>query len=83
MRKISGWFIKTFLKGKEILPETFVHASNNLMIYKRNAILAAGNIGDASMLDAVKPFLDDPYLGKYARWTVNKLEQNNASTKSN
>jgi len=66
MRAVLKKLMKTLFKGKEVLPETFVHASGNLQVYKRNALIAAGNMGDVSMLDDVRSLKDDEYLGKYA-----------------
>jgi epoxyqueuosine reductase len=67
--------IKNILKEKEIVPETFTHASGKLLIYKRNAIIVAGNRKDKSMGDAVKQFINHPYLGKYARWSAERINQ--------
>jgi epoxyqueuosine reductase QueG len=74
MRTVLKKLIKTLLKGKEVLPETFVHASGNLQVYKRNALIAAGNMGDKSMLKDVQAFNNDPYLGKYAAWAERKIK---------
>jgi epoxyqueuosine reductase len=67
--------IKNIPNKKEVIPETFTHASGKLLIYKRNAIIAAGNRRDKSMVDAVREFVDHPYLGKYARWSVERITQ--------
>jgi epoxyqueuosine reductase len=72
-RRVVTWLMKTLLKGKETLPETFVHASSKLMVYKRNAIIAAGNLGDPSMLGAIEPYVDDAQLGPYAQWSIERL----------
>ncbi len=60
-------------KGREVLPETFVHASGNLEVYKRNALVVAGNLGDPSMREDVRAFKSDPYLGKVAQWAEGRL----------
>jgi len=73
LRKLVQWLMTTFLKGREILPETFVHASGNLNIYKRNAIVAAGNMGDIALLDYVRAFKSDRYLGPYADWAERRI----------
>jgi epoxyqueuosine reductase QueG len=73
IRRLAAFLMKTLFKGKEILPETFVHASGNLEVYKRNALVAAGNLGDKSLVETVKPFTGDPYLGPYANWALKKL----------
>jgi len=75
IRKLVKPVIKTFVKGKEMVPETFTLASGNLMIYKRNALIAAGNQGDEMLLDDVSRFIDHPYLGKYARWSTERIKQ--------
>lgn len=73
VRKMIQRLMVTVFKGKEVLPETFVHASGNLDVYKRNALVAAGNLGDKSMLDDVRRFKSDPYLGRYASWAEGRL----------
>jgi epoxyqueuosine reductase len=73
LRNAISSLMKKFLKGKEMLPETFVHASGNMIIYKRNAIIAAGNLGDPAMLPEIRRFKDDPVLGAYAKWAEGKL----------
>jgi epoxyqueuosine reductase len=42
---------------------------------RRNALVAAGNSGDASLLDAVAPFADgeDPLLRDHAQWAADRL----------
>lgn len=73
IRRLATFLMKTIFKGKEILPETFVHASGNLEVYKRNAIIAAGNLGDKSMAGVVTAFKSDPYFGPYANWSARRL----------
>ena len=79
-RKIFGPLkkIATKFMGKEAeetLPETFIHASGNMTVYQRNAIIAAGMSGNKDLLADIKPFLEDEYLKKYAVWAVDKLEK--------
>ncbi|HCE43140.1 MAG TPA: hypothetical protein DET40_06310 [Lentisphaeria bacterium] len=73
IRNTASYVMKKFLKGREMLPETFVHASGNMMVYKRNAIVAAGNLGDPELLPDIRRFKDDPMLGSYARWAERKM----------
>jgi len=73
VRGIVTWCIKKFLRGREALPETFVHASNNLNIYKRNAILAAGNLGCAELRDAVARCASNPQLKPCAEWSLERM----------
>jgi epoxyqueuosine reductase QueG len=73
MRNTASYVMKKFLRGREILPETFIHASGNMMVYKRNAIVAAGNLGDPGMLPDIRRFKDDPILGPYAKWAERRL----------
>lgn len=61
-------------KEKEILPETFIYASSKLKAYQRNAILASGISGDNRMIQKLKKFSNHPELGKYARWSLDRLE---------
>jgi len=74
VRKTATWFTKTFMRGKEVLPETFVHASGNLEVYKRNALVTIGNLKAASLRPDAETYTNDPYLGPYARWAVQQLE---------
>jgi len=75
IRGILQKLMTTLFKGKEVLPETFVHASQNLEIYRRNAVIALGNLGDPAMLEEVRSLKDDPYLRPYAAWAERKLER--------
>ena len=68
------WFIKNFLRGRESLPETFVHASSNLNIYKRNAILAAGNSRCDSLREEVAGCAADPELQPYVEWYLEQVK---------
>ena len=72
-QKILQKVMSTFFKGKEVLPETFVHASGNLEVYKRNALVAAGNLGDKSLLNDIQPLKSDSYLGIYADWAERRI----------
>jgi len=74
VRECVTWFIKTFLRGREALPETFVHASNNLNIYKRNAILAAGNLQCAALGEAVRRCAAEPGLKPYVEWSWERMK---------
>ena len=59
---------------KEILPETFIYASSKLKEYQRNAILASGISGEKRIISKLKKFSNHPELGKYARWSLDRLE---------
>ena len=50
----------------------------------RNALVAAGNTGDASLRPLVERYADgeDPELVEHARWALNRLAENAASTES-
>ncbi len=74
VRGFVTWFIKKFLRGREALPETFVHASNNLNIYKRNAILAAGNLRCTSLREAVARCAVEPELTPYVEWSLERMK---------
>ncbi len=69
-------FLKHLLRsfgGKETMPETFVYASSKLHAYQRNAIIAAGSIGDPKLRSNIKRFLDNPSLQKYADWALKRI----------
>jgi epoxyqueuosine reductase len=74
IRGLATWFIKKFLRGREALPETFVHASSNLNIYKRNAILAAGNSNCTSLREAVARCAAEPGLKPYVEWSLERMK---------
>ncbi len=74
VRGMVTWFIKKFLRGREALPETFVHASDNLHIYKRNAILAAGNLRCTSLREAVAQCAAEPELKPYVEWSLERMK---------
>ena len=74
LRRILMRLMQIFAKGKEMLPETFVHASGNLEVYKRNALVAVGNSRATELKALVQSFEQDDYLGDYARWSLRRLE---------
>lgn len=61
-------------KMKEAIPQGFIHASGDLLIYKRNVLLAMGNLGDRSLRQDVEKYLNHPFLGTYARWALERIE---------
>ena len=67
------WFAKKMLKGKEKLPETFVHASGSLEVYQRNAIVAAANMGYRSLIPEIQACLSNAYLADTAKWALEQL----------
>jgi len=73
LQALIGALAKRCMKGREALPETFVHASDRLRIYQRNALIAAANRGERSLLPEVQTLRNDPYLGPYARWAEERL----------
>ena len=76
-RKAIILFTKTFMKGKEKVPETFVHASGSLNTYKRNAMIAAANLRQTQLKELIAEYANDPELGECARWSVSELEKSN------
>jgi epoxyqueuosine reductase len=44
---------------------------------RRNALIAAGNVGDADVREAVEPFLDgdDDVLREHAAWALVRMER--------
>jgi len=73
-RAAVAWFLKNVLRKVEAVPDTFVHASDNLSIYKRNAIIAAGNLGHAELRTSVERYQNDPQLGPYAIWALERMD---------
>jgi epoxyqueuosine reductase len=71
--KAAVAIMKVLFKGKEVLPETFVHASGKLEVYRRNAIVACGNLRDRSSVEMIRKFENDAYLGPYARWALDRI----------
>lgn len=72
VRAAMTWCVKKFLRGREMLPETFVHASGNLNVYKRNALVAAGNLRCSDLRDAVVRCREDETLRPYADWAMER-----------
>jgi epoxyqueuosine reductase len=60
--------------GQEVVPETFIHASGNLLVYKRNAILALAQTKDPAALPLLSGFENHPYLAPYVKWARSILE---------
>jgi len=46
---------------------------NDPRYLKRNALVALGNSGGPEHVSAVEPFLDDPELGEFAQWAIERL----------
>ena len=74
VRAAMTWCVKKFLRGREMLPETFVHASGNLGVYKRNALVAAGNLRCLELRDAVERCRADETLRPYAEWALERMK---------
>ena len=74
VRRAAVWFMKHCLRKEEAIPETFIHASENLAIYKRNAIIAAGNLRCTGLREAVEPYRNDPQLGACAAWALERMQ---------
>ena len=60
------------LGGKELVPDTFVYATEKLDAYQRNALLAIGNGGSHAGEPQIRRFLHHPTLGKYAQWAMER-----------
>lgn len=73
LRNLFVKLVKNILKGKEVAPETFYHVSDNLLIYKRNAIIAAGNSGNVKLRPYINKFTEHPFLQKYAKWAMERI----------
>jgi epoxyqueuosine reductase QueG len=73
--KALAWAVKHLLGGKELLPETFVHASDNLKIYQRNALIAAGNLQCRELRALVERHLVDEQLRPYAAWALERMKE--------
>ncbi len=68
-----AWVVSRFLKGKEKVPDTLVHASSSLDIYRRNAMIAAANRGHQELRPLIVKWKDDDTLGAVANWALDKL----------
>ena len=73
VRAAMTWCVKKFLRGRERLPETFVHASGNLNVYQRNALVAAGNLRCSELRDAAERCRTDETLKPYAEWAMERM----------
>lgn len=53
---------------------------NDARYLRRNALVAAGNSADVSLVDAVRPYAesDDPLLREHAEWALARLEEREA-----
>jgi epoxyqueuosine reductase QueG len=71
--RMLTWALKHLFRGKEWLPETFVHASDNLKTYQRNALIAAGNRRCGTLRDCVQRHLADEQLRPYAAWALERM----------
>jgi len=74
LRKAFALLSRTVFSKREVLPETFVHASGNLAVYQRNALIVAANRHETSLQPDVERYVNDPYLGPYARWALERLK---------
>jgi epoxyqueuosine reductase len=72
-RLLLKFAMKRSPKKAETVPETFVHASGNLEVYRRNALIAAGNTKDKALEPLVRRYASDAYLGPYARWALERM----------
>ena len=68
------WVSTKFLKGKEKVPDTLVHASSSLTVYRRNAIVAAANKGHRELKPLIEKWRDDETLKDVVSWALAKLE---------
>ena len=55
--------------------ERLYYPRNDPRYLRRNALVAAGNSGDATLIDALAPYAegDDPLLRDHARWAADRL----------
>ncbi len=65
--------MKSVLRGREVLPETFVHASGNLKVYQRNALIAVGNGNVQELREDVEACRADPELRPAAEWALTRM----------
>ncbi|MEO0141163.1 MAG: 4Fe-4S double cluster binding domain-containing protein [candidate division WOR-3 bacterium] len=69
------WFARLVKpSGSELVPETFIHASGSLSIYKRNAILALGQMKCSEAKPLLEGLRSDPYLRPYVLWALSRME---------
>ncbi len=71
--KFLTWAAKRFLKGKEKVPDTLVHASSSLSVYRRNAIVAAANQGHKELIPLIEKWKEDETLKPVVSWALEKL----------
>lgn len=72
LRRVYFRFVTKVVGGKEIVPDTFVNATEKLDAYQRNALLAIGNYGSDAGEHRIRRFLHHPTLGKYAQWAMER-----------
>ncbi len=71
--QLLEWASKRFLKGSEKVPDTLVHASSSLVVYRRNAIIAAANRGYMELRPLIERWREDEMLKDVACWALDKL----------
>lgn len=71
--KFLSWAVKHFLKGKEKVPDTLVHASSSLNVYRRNAIVAAANQGHKELKPLIEKWKEDEALKSVVAWALKRL----------
>ncbi|MEO0249201.1 MAG: 4Fe-4S double cluster binding domain-containing protein [candidate division WOR-3 bacterium] len=68
------WLARFFRpRGSELVPETFIHASGSLSVYKRNAILAIGQMRWSGARPVLEGLLSDTYLRPYVIWALSRM----------
>lgn len=72
--QLLTWIASKFLKGKERVPETLVHASSSLTVYRRNAIIAAANKGHRELRPLIEKWKGDDELKAVVEWALIKME---------
>ena len=73
---LGAWFGRRILKqlgGRETVPETFIHASTNFALYKRNAIIAAANLKAKGLRDDIRACASDSRLETAAAWALREI----------
>lgn len=73
--QLLKWIATTFLKGKEKIPETLVHASSSLTVYRRNAMIAAANKGHTELKPLIEKWQEDEDLKEVVNWALDRLEK--------